>query len=90
MHCEVTRAVVCRFMVEIYGSFTAEVGSAMVGEVECEGGARFRRFAWQSPTLEGSAWGPWWEEKWDAAPECIGVGKGFFLSLPPPCFFYRR
>lgn len=42
MHCEVTRAVVCRFMVEIYGSFTAEVGSAMVGEAECEAGAPFQ------------------------------------------------
>lgn len=42
MHGEATRAVVWRFVVEIYSRFTAEAGSAVVGEVQCGAGALFQ------------------------------------------------
>lgn len=42
MHGEAARAVVWRFVVEIYSRFTAEAGSAVVGEVQCGAGALFQ------------------------------------------------
>lgn len=42
VHGEATRAVVWRFVVEIYSRFTAEAGSAVVGEVQCGAGALFQ------------------------------------------------
>lgn len=42
VHGEAIRAVVWSFMVEIYSRFTAEVGSAVVGEAQCGAGALFQ------------------------------------------------
>lgn len=42
VHGEAARAVVWRFVVEIYSRFTAEAGSAVVGEVQCGAGALFQ------------------------------------------------